>query len=67
MTHGALATIQTQSLNSNYYLPVNYTHIYTLALTLPESRSSYKHIELKIIAARSRFHSASPYVIDDEA
>ena len=53
--------------NSNYYLPDNYTHIYTLALALPESRSSYIHIESKIIAARrSRFHPTSPYVIDDE-
>lgn len=67
MTLGALSTIQTQSLNSNCYLPDNYTHIYTLALALPESRSSYIHIESKIIAAkRSRFHPASPYVIDDE-
>lgn len=66
MTHGDLATIQTQSLNSNYYFPDNYTHIYTLALTLPESRSSYIHIASKITAARSRFHFASPYVIDDE-
>lgn len=42
MTHGALSSIQTQIISEfNYYLLDNYTHIYTLALTVPENRSSY--------------------------